>query len=183
MERTYNGLTVSDVVYFVGQEIEHTDQYGKPTLFVVGPRPTEEILHYVKQAADFYERPVTHVFLTANQSMGMWKLTDEQIIKDLLAVGLSITMDGTPEEWENLESMLNKYIGTARFTSMVSLRIKESEKFAKLNCFFKIDDIGFSRSTSGVYVTPAKGIFCDSVKTAWESYKQDLILARKKDLE
>ena len=45
MKRDYDsGVTSEGVNFFVGTEVEHTPQFGKKTLFVVGLQNYEEII-------------------------------------------------------------------------------------------------------------------------------------------
>ena len=45
MERVYDqGDNIKDVTMFVGTEVEHTPQYGKKTLFVVGVQNVDDVM-------------------------------------------------------------------------------------------------------------------------------------------
>ena len=43
MKREYKTGTKDDVVFFSGNEVEHTPAFGKYTLFVTGVQSTDEI--------------------------------------------------------------------------------------------------------------------------------------------
>ena len=52
MKRIYDTGTKDDVSMFVGTEVEHTPQYGKKTLFVVGIKNIEDIQKFLMAGAD-----------------------------------------------------------------------------------------------------------------------------------
>ena len=44
MKRNYDNGVNENVYFFIGTEVEHTPQFGKKTLFVVGLQNYEEII-------------------------------------------------------------------------------------------------------------------------------------------
>ena len=49
MKRDYDSGVTESVNFFVGTEVEHTPQYGKKTLFVVGLQNIEDIIEYAEK--------------------------------------------------------------------------------------------------------------------------------------
>ena len=72
MKREYDSGTKEDVQYFVGTEVEHTPQYGKKTLFVVGIKTSDEIKDMAKKNG------CKHIYLAANMSFDVTHDSQEQ---------------------------------------------------------------------------------------------------------
>jgi hypothetical protein len=72
MKRVYDqGENIEDIQYFVGTEVEHTPQYGKKTLFVVGIQNYSDIVHSAEMHG------CKHVYLGANMSWSKDESWDE----------------------------------------------------------------------------------------------------------
>ena len=66
MKRVYDqGDAIENVQYFLGTEVEHTPQYGKKTLFVVGANEPEDIMSLAN------EHGCKHIYCGANMSFNV----------------------------------------------------------------------------------------------------------------
>ena len=62
MDRNYSEGKKKDIIFFVGNEVEHTPAYGKKTLFVTGIQPAHEIQKH------YDDNECEHIFFGANHS-------------------------------------------------------------------------------------------------------------------
>ena len=69
MKRDYTDGVADDVVFFIGNEVEHTPAFGKRTLFVTGIHSTEEIALNLNGAE--------HIFFGANHSFNPQSFDEE----------------------------------------------------------------------------------------------------------
>lgn len=178
MKREYSHGAASDIVYFIGSEIEKTNQFGEITLFVAGPRPTEEILSFSKP------NNIQHIFASANQTLNKWTKYDVHIIEELLATGLKVTLDGPIAEWDRMMPFVKHLADNKNFTIIVSVPIPDIAQYqAFFNVYLKLDDIGFNATNAGVYVSPFADSCNDKYITYWNQYSSDEVLARVRDLK
>ena len=179
MKRHYNTVSsADDVIYFVGPEVEKTLMYGQPTLFKVGERPYEEILDMVKKAEDLTNQTISHIYFTANQSFN--SIEDWNTVDKLLADGFYVTIDGP---LKGICENLNRFqTDNEKLIMMLSIELPNISDLHSKNTYLKLDDVTFYYSNSGVWVNNFSKLLDENNFTSWEEYKQDLILARKKDL-
>jgi len=72
MKRIYDQGTKDDVSMFIGTEVEHTPQYGKKTLFVVGAKNVDEIISVAE------EYGCKHIYCGANMSFNVTSNTESE---------------------------------------------------------------------------------------------------------
>ena len=175
MKRIYDqGNKIENVQYFIGTEVEHTPQYGKKTLFVVGVKDAEEIM----RIAD--DNGCNHIYLGANMS---FNVTDnihtqwepwEAMAFPLLKERYWVTLDIDSSQVEGLlESGLTEY---NRFIPMISVKIPYIEQL-RYNACLKIDDKDFDASNPGVWVHRIHDLQTRDTFTDWSKYTTDTIIS------
>ena len=175
MKRVYDqGDNIKDVTMFVGTEVEHTPQYGKKTLFVVGLQNADEIMQTAK------EQGCNHIYLGANMSFDVTENTEsqwkpwEEMAFPLLKDGYWVTLDLDNTQIEGLlESGLTEY---NRFIPMISVKLPYIEQLG-YNACLKIDDIDFDKSNPGVWVHKVHDLKTREVFTDWSKYTTDTIIS------
>src|SRR6056300_1190196 len=126
MKRDYDQGIKDDVTMFVGTEVEHTPQYGKKTLFVVGIQNHSDIVHSAEMHG------CKHIYLGANMSFDVtenihthWEPW-EQMAYPLLKEGYWVTLDIDVSQVEGLlESGLVEH---NRFIPMISVKLPYIEQ-------------------------------------------------------
>ena len=170
MKRDYNTGVKEGVEYFVGMEVEHTPQCGKPTLFVVGIKDSAEIVSKAKL------NRCQHIYLGANMSFNVTDNTVEQwepwetMAKLLLDQGYWVTLDVDVSQVEGLlESGLTEY---NQFIPMISVKLPYIDLLG-YNACLKIDDKDFDASNPGVWVHRVHDLKDKNVFTNWSEYRED----------
>ena len=166
MKRVYDQGTKEDVTMFVGTEVEHTPQYGKKTLFVVGIQNYSDIVHSAAM------RGCKHIYLGANMSWSKDESWDEMVFP-LLKDGYWVTLDFPVQdiEWV-LECGYTEY---NRFIPMISVKMPYIDLLG-YNACLKIDDKDFDASNPGVWVHRIHDLKNKSVYTDWSKYTTDTII-------
>lgn len=174
MKRVYDqGEDIDDIQYFVGTEVEHTPQYGKKTLFVVGVKDHEEIANI----AEF--NGCKHIYLGANMS---FNVTDniytqwepwEQMAFPLLEKGYWVTLDVDVSQVEGL--LETGLVEHNRFIPMISVKLPYIDQLG-YNACLKIDDKDFDASNPGVWVHKVHDLKDRAVFTDWSKYTTDTII-------
>ena len=179
MHRFYDSVdSADDVIYFVGPEVEKTLMYGRPTLFKVGERPYDEIIKMVKKAEELTEQKISHIYFTANQSLG--EIENWPTVERLIQNGFFVTVDGP---LASVSHILNELpTDNEKLIIMLSIEFLNISNLNSKNTFLKLDDVTFNYSNSGVWVNKLADVTTVDSFTSWDEYKKDLILARKKDL-
>ena len=158
------------VVYFTGYEVEKTPAFEEHTLFVVGPRPLQEVLEQAKK------NTVDHIYLGANQSFnidggtsGQW----DELVKGLLKENYMVTLDYDVKfhSWV-LESGYNEH---KKFISMISVKLPYIDQL-NYNACVKIDDKDFDATNPGVWVHRMHDLKEKAVFTDWSKYTRDTII-------
>jgi|TARA_Y100000389_G_C17430996_1_gene502611 hypothetical protein len=173
MERIYDQGLQKDVQYFVGNEVEHTPQFGKRTLFVVGIKDTDEIISTAE------EEGCKHIYLGANMSFNITDNTQEQwkpweeMAFPLLNKKYWVTLDIDVGQVEGLlESGLTEH---NRFIPMISVKIPYASQLG-YNACVKIDDKDFDATNPGVWVHRMHDLKEKAVFTDWSKYTRDTII-------
>jgi hypothetical protein len=174
MERPYDQGVSADVVFYVGEEIEHTPAYGMRTLFVVGIQDPDEILRLAKL------NQVEHVYFGASASFVIDQSRvaehfDEwtAMIKPLMELDFWITVDYHVTYHESvLEEGWNEY---DQFISLISVPLPYIDQL-NYNACLKIDDKDFRASNAGVWIQDVHGLKDRSRFTKWSEYKNDKII-------
>lgn len=166
-------------VYFAGYEIEDTPAINAPTLFVVGPRPSAEIIEFVGKASRALEEDVTHIYASANQSLRLWRRDKLPIIQELLGAGYKVTLDG---QYSDLLPVLSNMDPHPNLILMVSLELPFVDEFRKFNSCIKFDDTEFGKNNKGVWVHKLKTLTSQLGYTDLTWYGEDILLAKVEDL-
>lgn len=166
MKRVYDQGTKEDVTMFVGTEVEHTPQYGKKTLFVVGLQNVDDIMNTAN------EQGCKHIYLGANMS---WQKDEnwDNMVFPLLKDGYWVTLDFpvTNTEWV-LESGYTEY---NRFIPMISVKMPYIDQLG-YNACLKIDDKDFDSTNPGVWVHKVHDLKTRETFTDWSKYTTDEII-------
>jgi len=166
MKRDYDNGVNENVNFFVGTEVEHTPQFGRKTLFVVGLQNYEEIISIAS------ERKIQHIYLGANMSWSKDETWD-QMVFPLLKEGYWVTLDfpATDIEWV-LESGYTEY---NRFIPMISVKLPYIDQLG-YNACIKLDDKDFDATNPGVWVHKVHELKERAVFTDWSKYSTDEIV-------
>lgn len=174
MKRVYDQGTEENVEYFVGTEVEHTPQYKKKTLFVVGIKDAEEIMRIAN------DNGCNHIYLGANMSFDVTDDTEpqwkpwEDMAFPLLNKGFWVTLDVDTSRVEGLlETGLTEH---NRFIPMISAKIPYIDQLG-YNACLKIDDKDFDASNPGVWVHRLHDLKEKNVFTDWSKYTSDEIIS------
>ena len=161
-------ISRQQVDYFIGTEVENTVMKGKPTLFVVGIKPVEEIICLAEK------NNITHIYLGTSQSFhpqspydwDRWnKMITALLVKDYwvtLDFDVQYAVDFHEEAWCEYNN----------FIPMISVKIP----FIKLynyNTTLKIDDKTWGDSNPGVWCHPLNELRSRNVYTDWSEYVGD----------
>ena len=174
MNRDYNTGSASEVVFFVGNEVEHTPAYGMKTLFVTGLQFTDVIEEQLKKLS---RDDINHIFFGANHSFNPsnpneWTLWEEMIShflnKDYLC-SLDIPMSQV-EEFN--DGGLNEY---DNFIPQIRVPIPYI-KLWNYNTMLKIDDRDFKATNPGVWSHSLHTLMDRKNFTDWSQYKNDKII-------
>jgi hypothetical protein len=173
MKRVYDQGVKEDVTMFIGTEVEHTPQFGKKTLFVVGVKNIDEIM----STADKFG--CKHIYCGANMSfdvtsntLSQWKPWEDMILP-LLSQGYWVTLDIDVKQVEGLlESGFTEY---NRFIPMISVKLPYISQLG-YNACLKLDDRDFDSTNPGVWVHRMHDLKEKAVFTDWSKYTTDEII-------
>jgi hypothetical protein len=171
MKRDYSDGVADNVIFFIGNEVEHTPAFGLRTLFVTGVQPVDNIalnLHGCE-----------HIFFGANHSFNPsfndydgWKAWEDMIeffLKKDYLCSLDIPLSAV-EEFH--DGGLNEH---ANFIPQIRVPIPYV-KLWNYNTMLKIDDKDFKATNPGVWSHSLHTLMDRSKFTDWSQYKQDQIL-------
>ena len=166
MKRNYSTGVKKDVTVFSGIEIEHTPAYGLQTLFLARNDLTFDQIQECAVMAN-----AEAIYYGANRSYKHnHYMQVAQIIK-FLEHGYYVTVDYPFE----LHQMVNQKFALCwkdpKFIPFCSIIMPHSEEDTSL-CF-KIDDVDFDSTNSGVWTMSMKDFKEKSGYTKWEDYKKD----------
>jgi len=173
MKRDYTDGVKEDVVFFIGNEVEHTPAFGMRTLFVTGIQPVDEIAYHFDKHPDGIE----HIFFGANHSYNPQNNNEHKawenmirffLEKDYLC-SLDIPLNQVEEFHESGLCESNNFIP----------QIRVPIPYVKLwnyNTMLKIDDKDFKATNPGVWSHSLHTLMDRSKFTDWDQYKQDQIL-------
>jgi hypothetical protein len=175
MKRIYKSGENTNILFFVGKEVEHTPAHGHDTLFIVGLQSINDI----QLILDENDTTITHIFFGANQSFNptnadLW-IAWEDMIKHFLPNYLcSLDIPVIFAEEFN-ECSLNEY---NNFIPQISVPIPYI-KLWNYNTMIKIDDNGFDSTNPGVW-THSLHSLQDRLKfTDWNAYRNDNIIDKQ----
>jgi len=169
MNRDYTSGTAENVVFFIGNEVEHTPAHGMRTLFVTGLQPVETIALNLQGCQ--------HIFFGANHSYNPQNNLEHQrwetmirffLEKDYLC-SLDIPMSQVEEFHEG---------GLCEYDNFIP-QIRVPIPYIKLwnyNTMLKIDDKDFKATNPGVWSHSLHALMDRSKFTDWSQYKNDEII-------
>jgi len=173
MKRDYTDGVKEDVVFFIGNEVEHTPAFGMRTLFVTGIQPVDEIAYHFDKHPDGIE----HIFFGANHSYNPQNNNEHKawenmirffLEKDYLC-SLDIPLNQVEEFHESGLCESNNFIP----------QIRVPIPYVKLwnyNTMLKIDDKDFKATNPGVWSHSLHTLMDRSKFTDWSQYKNDEIV-------
>ena len=171
MKRDYTDGVADDVIFFIGNEVEHTPAYGLRTLFVTGVQPVDAIALNLQGCE--------HIFFGANHSFNPsfndydgWKAWEDMIeffLKKDYLCSLDIPLSAV-EEFH--DGGLNEHLN---FIPQIRVPIPYV-KLWNYNTMLKIDDKDFKATNPGVWSHSLHTLMDRSKFTDWSQYKQDKAL-------
>jgi hypothetical protein len=169
MKRDYTDGVADNVIFFIGNEVEHTPAYGMKTLFVTGIQSVESIALNLQGCE--------HIFFGANHSFNPkgyeeHKVWEEMIFyflkKDYLC-SLDIPMSQVEEFHESGYCEYNNFIPQIRVPIPYI-------KLWNYNTMLKIDDKDFKATNPGVWSHSLHTLMDRKNFTDWSQYKNDEIV-------
>ena len=169
MKRDYTDGVADNVIFFIGNEVEHTPAYGMKTLFVTGIQSIESIALNLQGCE--------HIFFGANHSFNPkgyeeHKAWEEMIFyflkKDYLC-SLDIPMSQVEEFHESGYCEYNNFIPQIRVPIPYI-------KLWNYNTMLKIDDKDFKATNPGVWSHSLHTLMDRKNFTDWSQYKNDEIV-------
>ena len=169
MKRDYTDGVADNVIFFIGNEVEHTPAYGMKTLFVTGIQSVESIALNLQGCE--------HIFFGANHSFNPkgyeeHKAWEEMIFyflkKDYLC-SLDIPMSQVEEFHESGYCEYNNFIPQIRVPIPYI-------KLWNYNTMLKIDDKDFKATNPGVWSHSLHTLQDRSKFTPWDAYKNDKVI-------
>ena len=166
MLRDYKTGIKEGVGVFSGKEIEHTPAYGLQTLFLGRNDLTFEQIHdlcdSVKAEAVYYGANRSFVANVHNQVAQMARLLER---------GYYVTLDYPYSMHNAVQKQFNLVWNHEKFIPFCSIIFENVDNDKQL-CF-KVDDIDFNKTNSGVWTMSMNHFKQTSGFTSWKDYKQD----------
>jgi hypothetical protein len=171
MKRDYTDGVADEVIFFIGNEVEHTPAYGMRTLFVTGVQSTDAIATNL-QGCEHIFFGANHSFNPAFNDYDTWKSWENMIEyflnKDYLC-SLDIPLSAV-EQFN--DGGLNDY---NNFIPQIRVPIPYI-KLWNYNTMLKIDDKDFKATNPGVWSHRLHDLQDRSKFTDWSQYKNDKII-------
>jgi hypothetical protein len=171
MNRDYTTGTADNIIFFVGNEVEHTPAYGMKTLFVTGVQPVEAIIGALTN------QDITHIFFGANHSFNPSSYEEHKAWEDMITYFLEKCY------WCSLDIPMNQVEefneGGLNDFDMFIPQIRVPIPYIKLwnyNTMLKIDDKDFNATNPGVWCHSLHTLKDSSKFTTWDKYKNDEII-------
>jgi len=169
MKRDYTDGVADDVVFFIGNEVEHTPAFGMRTLFVTGVQPVEHIALNLQGCE--------HIFFGANHSFNpkdyddhkRWEEMIFYFLKKEYLCSLDIPMSQVEEFHESGYCEYNNFIPQIR-VPIPYIRLWN------YNTMLKIDDKDFKATNPGVWSHSLHTLMDRSKFTDWSQYANDEIV-------
>ena len=171
MKRDYTDGVADDVVFFIGNEVEHTPAFGLRTLFVTGIQSTNSIAENL-QGCEHIFFGANHSFNPAFNDYDGWKAWEEMIeffLKKDYLCSLDIPLSAV-EEFH--DGGLNEH---SNFIPQIRVPIPYV-KLWNYNTMLKIDDKDFKATNPGVWSHSLHTLMDRSKFTDWSQYKNDEIV-------
>lgn len=167
-----------DVIYFTGNEVEHTVCYGMFTLFVVGTPPVEDILRIANDSQSMLDetKRIRHIYFGTSQSFKPKSISQEEykawddVILGCLKADYWVTLDFGVEHIEGvLESGYSEY---PKFVPMISVKLPYINQL-NYNATLKLDDRTWGATNPGVWTHHLHSLMSKETFTYWDQYTND----------
>lgn len=179
MKRDYSTGEADNVIFFIGNEVEHTPAFGMRTLFITGIQPFDDIEHILSDQNSYNDtsKHIKHIFFGANHSFNPqnnleWQRWESMITrflnKDYLC-SLDIPMSAVEEFHDG---------GLCEYDNFIP-QIRVPIPYVKLwnyNTMIKIDDKDFAATNPGVWSHSLHDLLDRDRFTSWANYKGDMPL-------
>jgi hypothetical protein len=171
MKRDYTSGIKDDVVFFIGNEVEHTPAYGMKTLFVTGVQPIDDIEQLIK------ENYIKHIFFGANHSFNPNGYDEHKQWEDMIMYFLDkdylCSLDIPINQVEEFHD--GGLCERDNFIPQIRVPIPYI-KLWNYNTMLKIDDKDFKATNPGVWSHSLHKLMDRSVFTDWAQYKDDKVV-------
>ena len=169
MNRDYTSGTADNVVFFVGNEVEHTPAYGMKTLFVTGLQTVESISLNLQGCE--------HIFFGANHSYNPNGYDEHKAWEDMIRFFLDKDYLCSLDIPINQVEEFNEG-GLCEHDNFIP-QIRVPIPYIRLwnyNTMLKIDDKDFKATNPGVWSHSLHTLMDRSKFTDWLQYKNDEII-------
>jgi hypothetical protein len=174
MNRDYTSGTANDVIFFIGNEVEHTPAYGMKTLFVTGLQPIETI---ERQLSLVTRTDIKHIFFGANHSYNPSTSEEhyawESMILHFLEKDYLCSLDIPINQVEEFHE--SGYCEYDNFIPQIRVPIPYIRLW-NYNTMLKIDDKDFKATNPGVWSHSLHTLMDRSKFTDWSQYKNDEVI-------
>ena len=171
MNRDYTSGTADNVVFFIGNEVEHTPAFGMKTLFVTGVQPVEAIEGVLAN------NNVKHIFFGANHSFNPQGYDEHKQWEDMIMYFLDkdclCSLDIPISQVEEFHE--SGYCEHDNFIPQIRVPIPYIRLW-NYNTMLKIDDRDFKATNPGVWSHSLHTLMDRSKFTDWAQYNNDEIL-------
>jgi hypothetical protein len=171
MNRDYTDGVKDDVVFFVGNEVEHTPAYGMKTLFVTGVQRIEDIELQIKNYG------IRHIFFGANHSFNPNGYDEHKQWEDMIMYFLGkdylCSLDIPINQVEEFHE--SGYCEYDNFIPQIRVPIPYIRLW-NYNTMLKIDDKDFKATNPGVWSHSLHTLMDRNKFTDWAQYKNDEIV-------
>jgi hypothetical protein len=169
MKRDYTSGVAEDVVFFIGNEVEHTPAFGMRTLFVTGIQSVEHIALNLQGC--------NHIFFGANHSFNPSDYKEHKSWEDMIMHFLDkdylCSLDIPLNQVEEFnDGGLNE---RDNFIPQIRIPIPYIRLW-NYNTMLKIDDKDFKATNPGVWSHSLHTLMDRSKFTDWNQYKNDEIV-------
>jgi hypothetical protein len=169
MKRDYKSGEDKDIIFFIGNEVEHTPALGMRTLFVTGIQDAYVIASKLDGCR--------HIFFGANHSYNpktpeeyhAWEDMIRQFLNEDYFCSLDIPINQVEEFHESGLCEYNNFIPQIR-VPIPYIRLWN------YNTMLKIDDKDFKATNPGVWSHSLHTLMDRSKFTDWAQYKNDKII-------
>lgn len=174
MNRDYTDGQADNVIYFVGNEVEHTPAYGMKTLFVTGVQAVADIENQLSKVT---RKDIKHIFFGANHSFNPTNYDEhkawEEMIYPFLDKGYLCSLDIPINQVEEFHE--SGYCERDNFIPQIRVPIPYI-KLWNYNTMLKIDDRDFKATNPGVWSHSLHSLMDRSKFTDWTQYKNDEVI-------
>lgn len=179
MQRDYSDGKANNVIFFIGDEVEHTPAFGMRTLFVTGVQPTDAIDSILNDQNSYNDtsKHIKHIFFGANHSYNPANYDEhkdwEEMIFYFLDKDYLCSLDIPINQVEEFHE--SGYCERDNFIPQIRVPIPYI-KLWNYNTMLKIDDKDFKATNPGVWSHSLHNLLDRNKFTDWSKYGKDQIL-------